>query len=393
MIHRHGSVNQVNLAVFNKFSAILVPFQVHHPEAMLSLNKHKWLLYLLFWTVVYMVNLGPEWQRLSGAREALEVGGLTTVLQGLLFLLARFIWVPHLLNKGQTMLFLMVMLVSALLAAEVYILISYLYLEPAYPLTYGAFYLDKLGEYTLIERLGFSFLIKYIVLSKIPSLLFPAVILIAAGFYEQQKQLLALKQQKQEAELNALKNQLNPHFIFNTLNNIYSMAIQGSAHTAEAIDKLSGIFDYVLYQCNDRWVSLCDEIDMINNYIALESLRYGDRVKVNFYHSTTNISAKVAPLLYLSLVENAFKHGASEALEQATIDITINADQDKVCFHIDNTRPNHPGNIQTKTAIGSDNLKRQLELLYPGNHELSVKESDTKHSVSLVLPTGVDEDV
>ncbi|MFC3193345.1 sensor histidine kinase [Marinicella sediminis] len=345
------------------------------------------MLQLLFWTAVFMINLGPEWQRLSGIREAIEVGGLTTVLQGLLYVLAHNLWVPRLLNKEKIALFFLAFLLSALFAAELYILVSYLYLEPAYPLTYGAFYLDKLADYSLLERLGFSFLIKYILLSKLPTLSFPAVILIAVSFYQQQKQLLALKQQKQEAELNALKNQLNPHFIFNTLNNIYSMAINGSTHTAEAIAKLSGIFDYVLYQCNERYVSLTAEIDMINNYIALESLRYGDRVQVSFHHNTKNTSAKVAPLLYLSLVENAFKHGASQALNQAEIDIDINADDHCVTFNIRNTKPNHPGISQAKTAIGSDNLKKQLELLYPGVYQLHINETDTEYFVSLELPS------
>jgi len=353
---------------------------------MMPVNKHKWLLHMLFWTVVFMVNLGPEWQRLSGVREAIEVGGLTTLLQWWLYLLARTIWVPRLLDTGKTLRFVLVILLSAFLAAELYIVVSYLYLEPAYPLTYGAFYLDKLGAYSLSERLGFSFLIKYIVLSKLPSMLFPAVVLIAFSLYEQQQHLLTLKQQKQEAELNALKNQLNPHFIFNTLNNLYAMALSGSAHTAEAIAKLSGIFDYVLYRCNDRYVSLSAEVEMIENYIALEGLRYGDRAQVSFHHKLDNKVAEVAPLLYLSLVENAFKHGVSQELGQASIEININASEQQVVFNIRNSKPKHQ---QTKTqaaAIGSQNLKKQLDLLYPDTHQLDITATDHDHSVTLTLP-------
>jgi hypothetical protein len=352
-----------------------------------STHTHKPLLIMLFWTVVFIINLGPEWQKFSGWREAIEVGGLNTLLQWLLYLAAHHMLVPQWLERDKNMAFLMWLFVLALLAAQCFILVSYLYLEPTYADTYGAFYLNKLGHYSLVERLGYSDLIKYILLSKVPTLLFPAVILIAAGFYEQQKHLLSLKQQKQAAELNALKNQLNPHFIFNTLNNIYSMAINGSAHTAEAIAKLSGIFDYVLHQCHDRYVALSAEIEMIDNYMALEKLRYGDRVQVTFTQNTMNTSAKVAPLLYLSLIENAFKHGASQALSQAEIDISIDADEQQVRFHIRNTKPSPSQNHSSSHAIGSANLKKQLELLYPGQHQLHVHETEDDYQVKLTLPS------
>ncbi len=331
-----------------------------------------------------MINLGPDWHRYASFREAFEVGGLTTFLQWLVASLAINILVPKLLNHERHLAFNLSFLLLVFIAAEIFILVSYLYLEPTYPLTYGAFYNANLSDYSLVERLGISGLIKYIIISKIPTLLFPAVILIAVNFYAKQQRLLKYKEQKQAAELNALKTQLNPHFIFNTLNNIYSMAINGSSSTAEAVAKLSGIFDYVLYQCNEKFVSLNDEVSMIENYIALEQLRYGDRVQVSFINHITD-PVKVAPLLYLTLVENAFKHGVSQELKKAHINIIFSDDAPYIVFLIENSKPQSTANEKSQPSIGLTNLQQQLELIYPDSFQLEIKNGKSKYTVTLKI--------
>lgn len=346
--------------------------------------KHFKLQLLCFWLVVFLVNLGPEWQKFSSIREALEVSSLATILQWLVALFSIKILVPRFLNKNKVAFFGLSMAMLLFVAAQLYILVSYLYLEPSYPNNYGHLYQTKLAHYSLAQRLGFSGLIKYIILSKIPMLFFPAAILISVNFYNQQKQLLKIQQQKQAAELTALKNQLNPHFIFNTLNNIYSLAIQGSKDTAEAIAKLSGIFDYVLYQCNDKYVSLQQEVKMLENYIALEKLRFGDRVNVSLTvdnHSHT----KIAPLLVLTLIENAFKHGVSQELTLAEVNIRLSETDESIIFYIQNSKPSNSPPSVNKKAIGLDNLKQQLQLLYPNAHRLTFSENKSRYITQLEL--------
>ncbi|MCX7553653.1 histidine kinase [Marinicella sp. S1101] len=332
-----------------------------------------------------MINLGYDWHRFASLREALEVGGLKTLTQWLVAFFAIQVLVPKFLHHKRHLAFGLSLLLLALLMSQFYIAVSYLYLEPTYPLTYGAFYNNNLADYSLIERLGFSDMIRYIVISKIPTLLFPAVVLIAVNFYEEQQRLLAYKEQKQAAELQALKTQLNPHFIFNTLNNIYSLAISGSTHTAEAVAKLSGIFDYVLYRCNERFVSLDAEVEMIENYVALEALRYGDRLNTNIDNQIKK-PTQVAPLLYLTLVENAFKHGVTQELNQARINITIkNNKQGAVVFTVENTKPINNPNNDSHQPIGLANLKRQLKLIYPDQHQLNIVETVDTYAVELVI--------
>jgi LytS/YehU family sensor histidine kinase len=169
------------------------------------------------------------------------------------------------------------------------------------------------------------------------------------------------------------------------LNNIYALAIKRSEQTPEAIAKLSGILDYVLYRCNSDYVSLEDEVEMINDYIALERLRFGERLKVTFIKQLFG-SVMIAPLLFLTLIENAFKHGASQQLGQASVDISLTATAEEIVFGVSNsksasTRPEH----LRDSKIGLVNLRRQLDLLYPRAHQLDLEETPERYTARISL--------
>ncbi|MFK7956872.1 MAG: sensor histidine kinase [Lysobacterales bacterium] len=344
----------------------------------------QWLFQLAFWSVVFLLNVGPDWHKYSSLREVLEVVGTTTSLQAMVAWVALRYLVPGWLDRGQVKRFGLLLLGVLWLAAELNIWISYSYLEPAYPDSYGKSY-AVLSHLSLIERLGFSPMIKYIVFSKLPLLLFPAAALIAVNYYMKQSAVLALREQKRAAELEALKNQLNPHFIFNTLNNIYALAIKQSEQTPEAVAKLSGILDYVLYRCNSQYVSLEDEVAMIEDYVALERLRFSDRLTVSFTNHVHE-TVYVAPLLFLTLIENAFKHGAGQALGQASVDLSLSATDQHIKFEVSNTKP-APVREEavSQPGIGLDNLRKQLGLLYPNAHSLEIAETERRYAAHLIL--------
>lgn len=310
--------------------------------------------------------------------------GTTTALQALVALVALRYLVPRLLDRGQVKQFGVLLLALLLVVAESNILFSYFYLEPAYPDSYGKYY-QILSDLSLMERLGFSSMIRWIVFSKLPLFFFPAAVLIAVNYYQRQQSVLTLREQKRTAELDALKNQLNPHFIFNTLNNIYALAIKQSDQTPEAIAKLSGILDYVLYRCNSEHVSLNDEVRMIEDYIALERLRFGDRLEISFINEVQE-PVKIAPLLFLTLIENAFKHGASQMLDAATVDLSLTASAKEIAFEVSNgTPPGKASATERAPGIGLKNLRRQLDLLYPNAHRLSIYEPDGSFTARLVV--------
>ncbi|GAB4200288.1 MAG: hypothetical protein Tsb002_36360 [Wenzhouxiangellaceae bacterium] len=340
---------------------------------------------VLFWAVVFIINLGPEWHNYSSLREALEVVGLTTALQMLVAFVAVRQLVPRWLDQGAVLRFLGLFLALLMVAAQINILVSYFYLEPAYPASYGAYYQRNLADVGLLQRLGFSYLSKYILLSKLPHLAFPAAVLIAVNYYRQQQALLELREQQRAAELEALKKQLNPHFIFNTLNNIYALALQRSEHTAEAVARLSSILDYVLHRGSDTLVSLNDEVTMIEAYVALEQLRFSNRLAITFTNQASP-NHRVPPLLFLTLLENAFKHGVAKSLGDEQIEIALSNQGDGLCFEIRNSLP--PAAAETtvnENAIGLRNLRRQLALQCPNNHQLTISQTDRHYSARLVL--------
>jgi len=204
---------------------------------------------------------------------------------------------------------------------------------------------------------------------------------------EEKRRLEELEKQKTEAELNFLKAQIHPHFLLNTLNNIYALALKNSNKSAESILKLSEMLTYVLYKCNEKFVSLEDEIRLLENYIALEKLRYGEDLELIFKKDVMEKNIQIAPLILLSIVENAFKHGVSSSLEKPIVNILLHASNDLLNFKVFNTKSTTSQEDLTEytKGIGSSNIKKQLKLLYPNNHKIEVKEEDISYEVQLQI--------
>lgn len=192
-----------------------------------------------------------------------------------------------------------------------------------------------------------------------------------------------LEGKKMESELKMLKAQLNPHFLFNTLNNIYSLSLDNSPKTASAIGKLSDILDHVLYKCNNQFVTLSSEIELLKNYIELEKLRYDKRLEITFDANFEN-DIQIPPLLLLSLVENAFKHGAGEDSGSPKIWITIIQKNDDFSFEISNTVSSDYVS-KDKDKIGLTNIRKQLDLIYADNYSLDIKQAVNSFSVVLQI--------
>jgi len=201
-----------------------------------------------------------------------------------------------------------------------------------------------------------------------------------------QKRALQLEKEKAETELKLLKTQLNPHFLFNTLNNIYSLSLTSSPATSGSIARLADILDHMLYRCNTQFVPLKAEISLINNYIGLEKLRYDDRLTVNIKTDIQN-EIEIAPLILLSLVENAFKHGASDDTNAPMIDIDVYADTESVIFRISNTiaEKSNAAVPESNERIGLNNLRRQLDLIYGDAYKLAVIRDENRFNVELAI--------
>lgn len=174
-----------------------------------------------------------------------------------------------------------------------------------------------------------------------------------------------------QAELNFLKGQLHPHFLFNSLNNLYAFALASSSKTPEIILQISNVLRYMLYECSSEKVPLKRDIEILNDYINLEQMRYESRLDLNLDITGNIHGQQVAPLLMFPLVENAFKHGASETIGTPWINIEIHADERQLTFKISNSKSDvleAAGNNGNSGAIGLKNIRKRLDLLYPGSH-------------------------
>lgn len=190
--------------------------------------------------------------------------------------------------------------------------------------------------------------------------------------------------EKQEAELSYLKSQTNPHFLFNTLNNIYSLARDKSDLAPESILRLSQILRFMLYETGGEYIAIEQEIKIINDYIALEKLRYDESLSVNFKYDIEDMKEPLPPLLLIPLVENAFKYGVSETRGKPFIDINLSSQKKQLEFIVKNSVEDIPGEKHIKESIGLSNIRRQLELLYKV-YELSVHHSDNIFTVTLKI--------
>lgn len=198
------------------------------------------------------------------------------------------------------------------------------------------------------------------------------------------------KEAKQQAEkaslttqLELLKSQVHPHFLFNTLNNLYSLTLERSAEAPSVVLQLSGLLRYMLYECNTDEVPLEKELETINNYIKLEKMRYGDRLDISINYTGNFIDRSIAPLLLLPFLENSFKHGTSEQIEQCWISLDLHIANDTLEMKLINSRQ-HSDNNNTR-GIGLNNVRKRLDLLYPEAYSLKIIPDEEIFTVSLTI--------
>ncbi len=191
-----------------------------------------------------------------------------------------------------------------------------------------------------------------------------------------------LETEKLNAELAFLRSQINPHFLFNSLNNIYSLAYRKSDKTPEAVLKLSEIMRYMLYESNEEWVLLEEEINYLKNYIELQKLRFKEKVYVDLRVDIEGEGHVIMPLLLISFLENAFKHGVSTDVEKP-IRIDISVQKGRLHFKAENAK-NQQNKDDTK-GVGLANLKRRLQLGYPDRHTINIVETENYYSSELFI--------
>ena len=210
-----------------------------------------------------------------------------------------------------------------------------------------------------------------------------SIIVIFKYWFKKQQEWLQAEKEKVTAELQLLKAQVHPHFLFNTLNNIYSFSLENSPKTPGLILKLSSLLSYMLYDCKAEEVLLEKETEIMKNYIDLEKERYGNKIEISWDIEDDIKDKYISPLLMLPFLENAFKHGTSEQLEKPWLSVDMSVKQDVLRCKIANSK-NDFVPLSTN-GIGIQNVKKRLEFLYPGKHELKMNDEGNFFVVSLLV--------
>jgi hypothetical protein len=226
------------------------------------------------------------------------------------------------------------------------------------------------------------------VLSIYPAVALGAFIKITKHFYNEESKSQELRQQKLQAELNFLKGQIHPHFLFNTLNNLYALTLKKSDNSPEVVLKLSELLSFMLYECNSRTVPLSKELKLIENYIALEKIRYDDRLTISYETEGDVSKNQIPPMLLLPFVENAFKHGTSDSIDEVWVNIHIKVNDQSLSLSVQNSNGYdtlEKGEFEYQKGIGLKNVQRRLELLYENHYVLETNDTEQQYSVSLTI--------
>ncbi|MDQ1090064.1 sensor histidine kinase [Siphonobacter sp. SORGH_AS_1065] len=213
-------------------------------------------------------------------------------------------------------------------------------------------------------------------------LLLSLPVLLAVQWSKQNATLVLLEKEKTRAELDLLKQQLNPHFFFNTLNNLYALSLQQSQHTPEVVLQLSDLMRYVIYKAREPYVEIGDEVQYLHDYLQLQAIRLKDKFDLQFNVVIDNPAFKIAPLLLIVLIENAFKHGIEPASGRGLLHMTLRIDSGKLYFTSENS---FSSEVKSGTGIGLINLRKRLNLLYPDAHHLEFQIQNTIFKAELEL--------
>ena len=345
-----------------------------------SILEKRWLTHSIFWIsllVIYSAYF-TSFGRSFHFHLITNLGLLPSQMTGAYFL--SYFLIPKFLYKKKYVLFACLFCVSTYTLAIIARIISVYVVEP---FTRGVTIKESLQE-ILLDPL-------YILTVYVPWIYFFPVLMAALKIikdkYKEREQIEILQKEKARAELNSLRAQIHPHFLLNTLNNLYALTVKKSDKAPETVIKLSEMLTYILYKCNGKYVSLADEIKLIDNYISLEELRYTDNLRLSFSKEISDPSARIAPLILLSLVENAFKHGVSGEVDEAEVRIDLKLVGEDFSFEVFNTKSEIKQTDQTEytKGIGVSNVRKQLDLVYPERYSFDIDEEEKSYKILLKL--------
>jgi sensor histidine kinase YesM len=343
---------------------------INNPNDFVFSSKYRLLRHVIFW-IFQIVIFSFVWKSLNYSVSRTLFQGVLWVLPNMVFCYPLVYWVlPQYLLKGKYVQFAFIILLWAI--AGFYL--NYLF---------RAYFFIPLQEYIGFDRIAKDPWAHGSFLKMTTTAGIACMIVLFRHWLKKQQEWREAEKGKIVAELELLKAQVHPHFLFNTLNNIYSFSLENSPKTPGLILKLSSLLSYMLYECKAEEVLLEKELEVMRNYIDLERERYGSNIEISWNIEGEVKGKYISPLLLLPFIENAFKHGTSEQLEKPWLSVDILVEQDLIKCKVINSKNQYVA--VSEGGIGIQNVKKRLSYLHPNKYELKINDEGEYFIASLMV--------
>lgn len=326
-------------------------------------------LHLMFWCVYISFNLYQSIERGYDWERTLTITSIQLSFVLVIAYLNYFLFLQRLLRHKNIWRYLIE------------------FVLPFSVLVMGRVYLWRyiLADSPRIDYLNSTMYVVQVAATTLFIVIFVGMLRFAVDWFELEAKKKEIENEKLIAELNFLKAQINPHFLFNTLNNLYYLAYSKSENTTEVIAKLSQMMRYMIYDSNHPKVLLSKEIEYMQSYISLERMRLNNQIPIQFNIEGNVENVWITPLIFITFLENAFKHGVSNNNPDAWVTISIQLDGKECVYTVKNSKPTVKNETGEKSGIGLQNVKRRLALSYPEKHQLEIEDGATIYRVQLNL--------
>lgn len=334
----------------------------------MQLVRKPWVLHVMFWTLVFVLMLmaGPD-----NDLSAMEF--LRKLINIAFYILVVYVnleyLIPKFLSQKNFMTYCLLLLAMVAVFTPIKVLLLYITYDEVDPREF------------LIMNQQYIFLLLFMIAGG------STVIKIISDWQRHQRDRKDLETQRMQSEIKFLKSQINPHFLFNTLNSLYALTLKKSDKAPEIVIKLSEMMRYMLYECNERRVPLMKEVNYIQNYLDLEKLRQSGHSDIQFKVEGQVTDQTIAPLIFIPFLENSFKHGLNHQLGDGYVHVVMKVLENKLLLRILNSKPVRKPLPPEKAngGIGLANVQRRLNLLYPNQYRLDIQDSEKEHIVELSL--------
>ena len=342
-------------------------------------QRLKWLLQICYWSFYFMMTVGLY---TTQQNEPLQETILWVILTGganlVIFYGYFYHVVPKFLGKNNTR-FVLITVATILLYPPVKYLIDQQLGLSSLSAVLLNFSKESNETRILIQEIGRRF---FTLLWNIPLAMFARFMV---DWFKNQRIKAIMATQQLKSELALLRNQVNPHFLFNVLNNIDAMVYPHSQEASDAIVKLSSIMRYMLYESDTDWVDISREIQYLQSFVDLQSMRFKSTEHISFEVAVNDPRHKIAPMIFIPFVENAFKH-ANQVDEKLCVKVKLIENDEKILLEVVNsfdasliTEKDHTG------GIGLSNVKKRLQLIYPNRHQLEIVNEEKEYRVNLII--------